>query len=132
MTPPNHLEPCGRIPAHRVTTALACVLVMACGGTGDSPDAATVASDAFVANYDEALVPEYTLPDPLVMLTGAHVTDVESWSTGRRPEILALFEEHVFGTTPAGPFETSTEVLSAEPALAGVAIRKLPVRLYAV
>jgi hypothetical protein len=116
----------------RLSTAIACTLVLACGPESDSPDATASVSDDFVANYDEALVPEYTLPDPLVALSGTHVTDVDTWRSVRRPEILALYEQHVFGETPRGPFGTSTEVLSVEPALAGAAIRKeVRVRLTA-
>lgn len=108
----------------RLSTVIVCILVLACGSEADTRDATTSGSDDFAANYDEALIPDYTLPDPLVSLSGAHVTDVDTWRTVRRPEILASYEQHVFGETPKGPFETSTEVLSAEPALAGVAIRK--------
>ena len=39
-------------------------------------------------NYDEAKVPEYTLPDPLVMTDGSSVKTVKEWETKRRPEIL--------------------------------------------
>ncbi len=54
----------------------------------------------FVPNYDEDKVPKYTLPDPLVMENGEKVTDVETWKAKRRPEILALFKEHVYGAMP--------------------------------
>ena len=45
------------------------------------------------ANYDEAKVLPYTLPDPLVLANGDHVTDSETWRTRRRPELLKLFAE---------------------------------------
>ncbi len=51
-------------------------------------------------NYEEAKVPHYTLPDPLVMENGQKVTDAETWKTKRRPELLALFKEHVYGAMP--------------------------------
>ena len=51
-------------------------------------------------NYDEAKVPKYTLPDPLVMTDGTKVTSAEMWRTKRRPEIYKLFQEHVYGTMP--------------------------------
>ena len=51
-------------------------------------------------NYDESKVPKYTLPDPLVCLDGTKVTDKATWVKKRRPEILRLFEEHVYGRAP--------------------------------
>ena len=50
--------------------------------------------------YDEAKVPPYALPDPLVMQDGTRIADAESWRAKRRPEILRLFEQHVFGRRP--------------------------------
>jgi len=79
----------------------------------------------FKPNYDEAKVPDYTLPDPLVCLDGKQVTDAETWRRKRRPEILALFEEHVYGRSPAAPEKLDFELYSKEPgALGGKAIRK--------
>jgi hypothetical protein len=52
------------------------------------------------ANYDEGKVPPYTLPDPLVALDGSAVTEADTWWQKRRPEIVALFEEHVYGRAP--------------------------------
>ena len=51
-------------------------------------------------NYDEAKVPKFTLPDPLVMSDGTKVTDADTWRTKRRPELLSLFKEHVYGAMP--------------------------------
>ena len=47
--------------------------------------------------YDEAQVPAYTLPDPLIMHDGTKVSDADAWRNKRRAEILRLFEEHVYG-----------------------------------
>jgi len=55
------------------------------------------------ANYDEAKVPKYTLPDPLVCLDGTKVADKATWEKKRRPEILRLFEENVYGRSPKLP-----------------------------
>lgn len=51
------------------------------------------------ANYDEAKVPPYTLPDPLVDYDGSAVT-LEKWKKHRRAEIQRLFEKHVYGRAP--------------------------------
>src|SRR2546426_11167204 len=54
------------------------------------------------ANEDESKVPPYTLPDPLVLADGKKVTDARTWRKKRRPQLLRLFETHVYGRTPAG------------------------------
>ena len=55
------------------------------------------------ANYDESKMPAYTLPDPLVLANGQKVTTPEQWRAERRPELLRLFEEQVFGRAPERP-----------------------------
>jgi hypothetical protein len=76
-------------------------------------------------NYDEGKVPAYTLPDPLVMQDGQKVTNVRTWNTRRRPEILRLFETQVYGKTPSQAKVMRSEVNNVEPnALNGLAIRK--------
>lgn len=54
---------------------------------------------------DESLVPEYTLPDPLVMADGTPVRTRRQWMESRRPELLKLFAEEEYGTLPSGPAE---------------------------
>jgi len=62
------------------------------------------AAQQFKPNYDEAKVPKYTLPDPLVMADGAKVASAEDWKNKRRPEVLRLFETHMYGKPlAAGP-----------------------------
>ena len=56
-------------------------------------------------NYDEAKIPAYTLPDPLVKLDGTRITTAAQWPA-RRAEILALFENHVYGRTPKAAANT--------------------------
>jgi len=80
--------------------------------------------------YDEALVPAYELPDPLVCLDGTPVKDAQTWRETRRPEILRLFEEHMFGRTPGWLDYQRSEVLDEDSrALGGLATRK-QVRLH--
>lgn len=76
--------------------------------------------------YDEAKVPVYLLPDPLVMSNGGAVTDAQTWRTQRRPEILELFREHVYGRAPVGqPEEMSFHQFDCDSnALEGKATRK--------
>lgn len=55
-------------------------------------------------NYDESRVPPYTLPS--LLGEGDHrVTSADEWESSRRPEILKLFSEHVYGVTPTGSWK---------------------------
>jgi len=75
--------------------------------------------------YDESKVPKYTLPDPLVTAGGAKVVDADTWRKQRRPEVLKLFETHVYGRGPGRPADMSFETTSVDrEALGGKAIRK--------
>ncbi len=77
------------------------------------------------ANYDESKVPQYTLPDPLVCLDDAKVADADTWRQKRRPEILRLFEEHMFGKAPGKPsLMTFLTTSVSKNALDGLATRK--------
>ncbi len=76
-------------------------------------------------NYDEARVPAYTLPDPLVMANGQRVTTAAMWTAERRPELLRLFAAEMYGKTPAPPPPLRATVDSeARDALGGTAIRR--------
>ena len=58
------------------------------------------AEEAGIPNYDESLIPPYTLPDPLVAADGSKVETVEQWEDYRRAEILDLFRSEVYGYSP--------------------------------
>ncbi|MBV21332.1 MAG: acetylxylan esterase [Planctomycetaceae bacterium] len=75
-------------------------------------------------NYDEAKVPAYELPDPLVMEDGTPVETSEQWYKHRRPELLGLFEEHVFGRTPKRSLEVSARMVNECLAFSGRALRR--------
>ncbi|MBI3468141.1 MAG: acetylxylan esterase [Planctomycetes bacterium] len=76
-------------------------------------------------NYDESKVPKYTLPDPLVLANGEKVTDAQTWMAERRPEILKLFQTHMYGRSPGRPKRMRFEVTSVDrKALGGKAVRK--------
>ncbi len=82
------------------------------------------AQPGFVANYDEAKVGNHPLPDPLKFEDGAPVKSAKEWTERRRPEILRLFEEHVYGKTPAAA-KIEFEVTKRDPkALNGKATRQ--------
>jgi len=77
-------------------------------------------------NYNEQKVPEYTLPDPLLMSDGTQVTDAQTWKTKRRREVLELFRTYVYGRAPVGrPKNMTFKVFDLEQgALNGLATRK--------
>lgn len=58
---------------------------------------AYASEEAGILNYDESLVPDYTLPDPLVCEDGTPVCDTTLWETRRRGELLELFRSEVYG-----------------------------------
>jgi len=54
----------------------------------------------FKTIYREENIPPYSLPDALVMNDGTKVANARFWQEKRRPEILELFREHVYGRAP--------------------------------
>jgi hypothetical protein len=93
--------------------------------TGVIAAAAIVLAQPPGANYDESKAGTHKLPNPLVLSSGEPVKDVATWEKRRRPEILELFEEHVFGHVPGRLKETTSELKSIERnALGGSAVRK--------
>lgn len=90
-------------------------------------------------NYDESKIPSYTLLDPLRLANGhtgspaslragaKAVTTSQQWLTQRRPEILRLFEQNIFGVTPAAAKNAITHariIEHNEHALNGLAVRE--------
>ncbi len=79
----------------------------------------------FKTIWDEKDVPAYTLPDPLLMAEGRKVRSKKQWYAERRPELLSLFRDEMYGKTPE-PFESQhyKVVEPATEALGGKALRK--------
>lgn len=102
----------------RLAPALA---LLGCWVAGTESRAAT----ASPFNYEEAKVPHYTLPDPLLRSNGKPVTRANQWNRARRGEVLRLFEDHVYGRSPRRPRGVNFEVGPSEPhAFDGLATRK--------
>jgi len=106
-------------------------LLICCGIRAQNPSPSPTASPTpnpaskIPVNYDESKVGTYTLPDPLVMENGRRVRDASTWNNKRRPEILHLFEENVYGRRPGRPKDMHFEVFDVDKhALGGKAIRK--------
>jgi hypothetical protein len=76
-------------------------------------------------NYNEAKVPAYTLPDPLALKDGRPITGAADWWSKRRPQIVELFETHVYGRSPGRPAKMTFRTLEVDrQALSGIATRK--------
>ena len=76
------------------------------------------------ANYDESKIPAYTLPDPLLTLGGTVVATSEQWVNVRRPEVLKLFTEQVYGRAPGRTESVSAKVVEEGEVLGGKATRR--------
>lgn len=64
------------------------------------------------ANYDEARVPHYTLPDLLTCQDGTIVGSVRQWERHRRPELLRLLADSEYGRTPKAKVKVGYEVIA--------------------
>jgi hypothetical protein len=66
-----------------------------------------------------------SLPDPLVSLNKQKVNTLEQWIQLRRPEILELFRENVYGNQPLQrPESLSFHTIAEEDTMKGLAVRK--------
>ena len=76
------------------------------------------------ANRDEDKVNKYILPDPLVLKNGKKVKNAADWWTKRRPEIVADFENEIYGRLPKNIPNVSWQVVSVKDTVVG----NLPIR----
>lgn len=84
-----------------------------------------VFAQQFVPNYDESKVPKFVVPDPLVTFSQKKVKNVKDWEKKRRPELLKIFTQNMFGEIPGDLKITSVEILEqSENAYNGKARRK--------
>jgi len=77
--------------------------------------------------YDESKVPHYDLPPLLVTAEGKTIKTPEEWKNIRRPQILALFSNLVYGCVPEpeSPIKMKFEVKRTDPEfMGGKAVRK--------
>jgi hypothetical protein len=81
-------------------------------------------SPAFVANYDDAQVGTYTLPDALLRADGSRVKSAKEW-VGHRRYWLGKFAENVYGVTPDQRVRVRYETVSVKSVLEGKATRKI-------
>lgn len=78
-------------------------------------------------NYSGDKVPAYDLPKVLVTAEGERITTAEGWHSLRRPQIMSLFSNLVYGRLPepSTPLKvTFREVKKDEDFMGGKATRK--------
>ena len=76
-------------------------------------------------NIDAAKVPEYKLPEMLISSNGKEIQTPEDWINIRRPEIINLFEQYVYGRFPGTRLEKKFETVKTDSnALCGKAVQK--------
>ena len=66
--------------------------------------------------YDEAKVPPYELPPLLVSAEGKPITTAEEWFHIRRPQLMGLFANLIYGEVPSpdSPIRTTHTVLKTD------------------
>jgi len=106
--------------------AIVLAVLILCGfaGTANAVQLKELDSDV---NYDESKVPHYDLPPLLVTAEGERITTPEDWRNIRRPQILSLFGNLVYGRVPEpeSPIKTEFEVVKTDPEfMGGKATRK--------
>ncbi|TLU98959.1 glucuronyl esterase domain-containing protein [Dyadobacter luticola] len=70
-------------------------------------------------NYDESKVPSYILPDVLKTSSGKKVKSVKTWEKERRPEILKMFENNIYGQMPMAYDSVRRSITTEEGAAMG-------------
>ena len=60
----------------------------------------TLTTALFAQNTDESKVGTYVLPELLKSQSGEEINSAEKWNAIRRPDILKLFEDNVYGQVP--------------------------------
>jgi hypothetical protein len=66
---------------------------------------------------DESQVPAYTLPPLLLTAEGNAVTTTNDWINNRRPQILSLFSNLIYGRVPQAkyPVQTNFKLINSTP-----------------
>jgi hypothetical protein len=80
----------------------------------------------FKATYDETAIKPYQLPELLLSKSGEKIKNTMDWEEIRRPEILQLFKDQVYGSLPEAELSPiSPEIIEQDDAaLDNTAIRK--------
>ena len=72
------------------------------------------------ANYDESKAGPFSkLPDPLQLNGGGKVKTARQWWRKRRPELVAIFDQDIYGRVPPNPPRVNWEVASTRQEMTG-------------
>ena len=76
-------------------------------------------------NYDESKVPDFVLPPLLQDSTGRPVKTIKQWEHSRRPEILFLYKQYVYGHSPKSSGQIVFQTINtSSDALENIGVRK--------
>ena len=108
----------------RFPFSLACIFLLNC--TNSHAQSQRKEQD-FDVNYIESRVPEYQLPAILQLAEGKEVQNPEEWHCERRPQILSLFSNLIYGVVPVPefPIRVNSEVIDETDFLDGRCTRKI-------
>ena len=65
-------------------------------------------------NYYEDSIPHYTVPELLLSYKGKEIKTKNDWMRYRRPELLEMFSENVFGKVPDTKYTESFKVVNTD------------------
>ncbi len=86
---------------------------------------ATMVTGQTEVNYDEANVPSFELPDPLIVHeTSNRIKTTEDWESNQRNIWLKVMEDEMFGRFPGEALSVTFIVNSSQPVFGNTAIRK--------
>jgi hypothetical protein len=75
-------------------------------------------------NYDESKVLPYKLPELMKCNDGREVKTVEEWEQIRRPELIELFRDQIYGRNPQEKINVSYQIASDKMVFGGKARRQ--------
>ncbi len=77
--------------------------------------------NAQTTNSNNPTLAELSLPDPLTCMDGTKVSDADGWLKKRRPEVLKLMRDNVYGAVPTDPVKQEFRVVKEWSVLDGAA-----------
>lgn len=100
---------------HR-SVAFAVVFILGCLSCHQTVSAREPKEHDSDVNYEESRLPRYDLPPLLLTAEGKKITTAKEWRTIRRPQILSLFSNLIYGRVPEpmSPITTTYQVVKED------------------